>query len=553
MAKYINTDSYGSARWANVKDLHDEGLFGFGPFQHNSDMFNSCSRTSSYLRAQASHSAFVLGKLQSPSELLSGIRSSYESSTSGLFSGLFDFVKKSPHDSYLGWKGDGHIITIAPTRSGKGVGLVIPNLLHYPGSVLVIDPKGENYAVTHDYRSSTFKQDVVCLDPFRIVSDGSGSINPLDGLVKNNWRVSEYLEKNPELLDDAGQIADAMIYNAGAEPKDPHWDHKARSLLKCLILAVICGKAPNNRRHLSKVREILTSGQDALESFLQQLAKDPIPLNGMLARAANEIMSASFRELSSIISTALRHTEFLDSPLVCNSLGSDSSSSGGSYDISQLKQEGKVSIYMVMPPHHLPNYVRCIRLWITMAMKSMTSSMEPPADGCPVLFMLDEMAQLGTMNNLRQAVSLLAGYGMTIWMIWQDLSQLKSLYEHDWPSFLANAKIQQYFGINDQETAKHISEMLGMATIHVASLSSSENYSRGLVFDSQNGTSKGQSVSEISRALLNPDEVRRLNRETVITFIQGAPPILNKRISYYKDAMFAGRARPNPYFSAMRC
>ena len=177
----------------------------------------------------------------------------------------------------------------------------------------------------------------------------------------------------------------------------------------------------------------------------------------------------------------------------------------------------------------------------------MTRSPGLPADGCQVLFMLDEMAQLGTMDMMRQAVSLLAGYGMSIWMIWQDLSQLKSLYKTDWSSFIANAKIQQFFGINDHETAKFISEMLGEATIQIATTSSASSRSKQNTsfFEATNTRNVSQSFSEKERCLLSPDEVRRLNRTAMLMFVQGVPPILAERIAYYEDWLLSNRADEN--------
>ena len=187
-----------------------------------------------------------------------------------------------------------------------------------------------------------------------------------------------------------------------------------------------------------------------------------------------------------------------------------------------------------------------------MAMAAMTRTFERPRGGKPVLFLLDEMAQLGTMDMMRKAVSLMAGYGMTLWMVWQDLSQLKLLYKEDWPSFLANAKVQQYFGINDPETAKTISEMLGEETIRIETVSESTATSREnmAIFHSTKTKNTARSNAEAARALLKPDEVRRLPRETMLLFVQGVAPIVCRRLSYFSDPVFSGRFDANPYFHA---
>lgn len=549
------TDSYGSARWADAKDLAAENLFYFNAFNHNPSHFVSERSKQQYLAQHDKYRGLILGKLANPTELMSNIRQGYESSTdftfgdfiSSFFSGGSS-LRDGSGARYLGWAGDGHVITVAPTRSGKGVGLVVPNLLHYPGSVLVIDPKGENYAITADFRRRVLRQEIVCLDPFHVVSDISDSINPLDGIVDYRRPPSTYLEQNPEIGDIAANIAEAIIMRDPGT-KDPHWDDKARTLLKGFILAVLCGKGPKRQRHLSEVRALLAQPfPDIIDFLYDSMQADGLAAGGLLRRAANEILSSGKEEIKSIISNTLKHTEFLDSHLMCSALGDYDDGCRGTYDLSTLKTQGGVSIYMIIPPHHLSRYVRAIRLWVTMAMSAMTRHAGRPVDGCPVLFMLDEMAQLGPMEMMRQAISLLAGYGMSIWMVWQDLSQLKNLYEKDWPSFLANAKVQQFFGINDHETAKYISEMLGSATIAVSTRSKGDNYENKILFSTKQGHNTSESWSEITRNLLNPDEVRRLNRKAILTFVQGIPPIMMERISYYEDPMFVQKAQENPNF-----
>ena len=550
----MTTDSYGSARWADENDLSTEGIIHFASFNPDARQLSQKRTRRQYIASTPEAKAFILGKLGDPGELTKGIRQNYDSSMGGLLAGLaalWGGTRGGRTGNYLGWGGDGHVLSVAPTRSGKGIGLVIPNLLHYPGSVLVVDPKGENYAVTHRFREEVFGQQIVCLDPFHVMlakDDVSDSINPFDGIVDYSRPISTYLTQNPELIDEANLIADALIMR-GAEEKDPHWNDKCRTLLKGLILAVMCGKGPNKRRHLSEVRALVAGGADAFRKLLVDMEFDTAAMGGALSRASKEIQSMGTEELKNVISFALKHTEFLDAPLIEECLGDRRQGYHGTYDLRDLKKFGGVSIYMILPPHYLTRYVRLFRLWITMAMASMTRTAGKPADGCPVLFMMDEMAQLGTMEMMRQAVSLLAGYGMSVWMIWQDLSQLKALYEHDWPSFLANAKIQQFFGINDHETAKYVSEMLGNATIQVTSTSKSASKSKQNTawFEATNTTNTSASFSETQRSLLAPDEVRRLNRKAMLMFVQGIPPILAERLAYFSDPMFASRFDPNPY------
>ena len=540
----MSSDRYGSARWAESKDLKAEGV-----------MTIPASRVAGGECGAEEKRAFLLGCDADPAELTKDMRQGYNEMLGAISEGTEKLVRKVAGEhhgrAYLGWAGDGHILTVAPTRSGKGVGLVVPNLLHYPGSVIVVDPKGENYAVTHRWRKDILRQRIVCIDPFHVATDKEAktdSINPLDGIVDYAKPPETYLKQNPELLDEVGMIADSLVVRP-AEEKDPHWNDKCRTLLKGLILATVYGLGPKGRRHLSCVRAMLTAGLERIIGFLPVMEAFKGDADGVLGRAAREIRSMGREEFKNVISFALKHTEFMDSPLVGGCLGGEGDETAGTYNLRDLKTKGGVTIYLILPPHYLAQYGRLFRLWITMAMASMTRTIGKPKDGCPVLFILDEMAQLGTMDMMRKAVSLLAGYGMSVWMIWQDLSQLKSLYKDDWPSFIANAKIQQFFGINDHETAKYISEMLGEETIKIetTSVSSSLSKERFALIKATKTKNKSRSNAEKERSLLNPDEVRRLDRGTMLMFVQGVPPIAAERIAYYSDPVFAGRYDKNPY------
>ena len=245
------SDRYGSAE---AKDLKAEGV-----------MTIPAARVAKGDGDTKENRAFLLGCDADPAELTKDMRQGYSEMLGAISDGTANIVHKVAGEhhgrAFLGWAGDGHILTVAPTRSGKGVGLVVPNLLHYPGSVIVIDPKGENYAVTHRWREERLGQRIVCIDPFHVATEKTAktdSINPLDGIVDYSMPPETYLKQNPELLDEVGMIADSLVVRP-ADEKDPHWNDKCRTLLKGLILAAIYGLGPGGRRHLSCVRAMLTA------------------------------------------------------------------------------------------------------------------------------------------------------------------------------------------------------------------------------------------------------------------------------------------------------
>ena len=216
--------------------------------------------------------------------------------------------------------GEGHVLTVAPTRSGKGVSGVIPNLLDHPGSALVTDPKGENYAVTSSWRRKA-GHDVYALDPFDLV-DGQAAYNPVD-LVDIS---------SPDAADDARMLADMLVLPEGKEAADQSfWNEEARGLITGLILHAASSARPELRT-LTEVRDLLTQPPDSFRALLTAMSANTAA-DGLVARAAARIMQKADRERSGVISTAQSHTHFLDSPRMKRVLGSSS------FDFASLKRD----------------------------------------------------------------------------------------------------------------------------------------------------------------------------------------------------------------------
>ena len=418
---------------------------------------------------------------------------------------------------------EGHVLTVAPTRSGKGVSCVIPNLLDHPGSVLVTDPKGENYAVTARWRRET-GQRVHAFDPFLIVG-GDAALNPLD-LVDS---------ESPEAGDDARMLADMIVLQEGRAGEQVFWNEEARAVLTGLILHV-AASAPPELRNLAYIRQLLTLAPAPFASLLKEMSESDAA-GGLVARAAARILQKADRERSGVISTAQSHTHFLDSPRMTRVMRQST------MDLAVLKRE-PASVYLVLPTDRLDAYARWLRIMIACALLAIARDRGQPKER--VLFLLDEFAHLGKMHPVLRDIGLAGGFGVAFWLIVQDLSQLKSTYGEAWPTFLANADVLQAFGTNDWETAEHLSKLTGDATIHVASENQSQGISRGK--QSQRQQSMALTTAEKGRRLLLPDEVRRLERDAELLFVKAEAPILAERVSYLRDQPFMSRAERNPLY-----
>jgi type IV secretion system protein VirD4 len=434
-------------------------------------------------------------------------------------------------EQLLRYDGEGHVLTVAPTRAGKGVGCVVPNLLAYPGSVVVTDPKGENYAVTARWRRDGLSQRVFAFDPFGVVERReAAAFNPLD-LVD---------VRRADAHDRAWMLADMLVVPDGRGGEEHFWDEEARGLLQGLILFV-AAHIPERDRHLPMVRRLLTLPKAKFNGVLGRMARSDA-VGGLVARAAARLQQKAARERSGVVSTAQSHTHFLDSPLIGKAM------SRSDLALGALKTE-LVSLYLILPPDRLDSYRRWLRLMIGCAVQAMTAD----ADKRPVervLFLLDEFAQLGRMRPVERGVTLVGGFGATFWLLVQDLAQLRRTYPDAWETLLANADVLQVFGINDYETAEHLSKLSGEATIVVESENESKGVSRGK--GSQTQRQKGRSRAERGRRLVTADEVRRLSAERVLLFVKGSGPIDARRVDYRRDAIFTRMADANPLYDVAK-
>jgi type IV secretion system protein VirD4 len=430
----------------------------------------------------------------------------------------------------LRYGGEGHVLTVAPTRSGKGVSCVIPNLLDHPGSLLVTDPKGENFAVTARWRRE-IGQTVAAFDPFGVVADpGSrASYNPLD-LVDAT---------SSDAIDDARMLADMIVLPEGrGGGEQTFWNEEARGVLAGLILHV-AANAPPESRTLTHVRTLLTLAPEPFALLLEDMQASPAA-DGLVSRAAARLLQKADKERSGVISTAQSHTHFLDSPHMARVLG------GTTVDLAILKRGG-ASIYLVLPTDRLDAYARWLRLMIACALLGVARTRGQPRQR--LLCLLDEFAHLGRMHPVQRDIGLAGGFGVSFWLVVQDLSQLRSAYGDGWHTFLANVDVLQAFGTNDWDTAEYLSKMTGEATIHVESENASRSVSRGEHPHRQLGAAV--STSEKGRRLLLPDEVRRLPSAAELLFVKGSAPLLVERIDYLRDRVLAARADPNPLHAAL--
>jgi type IV secretion system protein VirD4 len=408
----------------------------------------------------------------------------------------------------LRYDGPVHLLTMAPTRTGKGVGTIIPNLLTADRSVICIDPKGENARSAGRARQRFGP--VHILDPFGVTGQPSAAFNPLNTLDPFGLDVAE----------DASTLADALVFDEPGTAGEAHWNEEAKALIAGLILHIVTDE-PHDRRSLATLRDYLTRAPAAFAALLSDMQASTAAA-GLVARAANRHLGKADREAAGVLSAAQRHTHFLDSPRMTAVLGRSD------FRFSDLKRRN-VSVFLVLPPDRLSTYSRWLRLLVTQSLLDMAS--DPVKPEAPVLYLLDEFAALGHLAPVERAMGLMAGYGVQLWPILQDVHQLRATYGQKAGTFLSNAGVLQVFGVNDHDSAHLVSDLLGQETVVFQTMS------RALDSE-QSGISYG--VQHTARPLLTPDEVRNLPQNVELLFLAGQRPIVAAKLAYYADPEFRG-------------
>ena len=403
----------------------------------------------------------------------------------------------------LRYPGEAHLLTFAPTGSGKGVSAVIPNLLDYDGSVVCIDPKGENAAITARRRRE-MDQDVHLLDPWGLAGQGTSSFNPLDWLDPDG----------PNFVDDAMMMADTLVTN----DRQDHWQIEATALIAG-VLMFIAAHEPEKRRNLLRLNHLLSLPPDKFKDLLEAMKKSRIDA---VKRCGARFEGKAPNEASGVLSSAQSHLHFLESDNIRRVLETSD------FDLLNLKRK-PMSVYLILPADRLSSHARWLRLMISLTLSALARDRVVPEKS--VLFLLDEFAALGQLKMVETAMGLMRGYGVKLWPILQDVSQLQSSYREAWQSFIANAGVIQVFGTNDQFTAQYFSQMAGMATMGTESSSDSGSSTYG----------------RTGRLLYTPDEIRRIDPADQLVFIQGMNPCYIGKAFYYAMTAFKGLHDPNPY------
>jgi type IV secretion system protein VirD4 len=433
-------------------------------------------------------------------------------------------VRAAAGGNLIGFGDDRHLCTVAGNRAGKGRGLIIPNLLTYPGSILVIDPKGDLASETAAYRAKVLGQKVFSLDPFGTIgkTEVTGSFNPLQ------WIDPSDIDG---MIIGASLIADALVLLTGEQ--DPHWSETGRQFLEAVILYVLLSADYGGHRDLTTVHRIISVDCED-DGFAERMGTSSAA-HGAIAAGAIAFYSKSEKERSGVISTLRRHLHFLGYPKMQRVLRD------GSFDLGMLQRE-PVTLYLSLPAMMMGTCAGWLRLFINLTLNAFESNQsrrdfQHQTGGHRVLMILDEAAVLGRLERLEAAIGQVAGLGVKLWPIWQDLNQPAAIYGKRWESFLGNASVLTFFGNNDQFTLDYIEKRLGQTLVYSPS-------HRSPTLDAAiNHGELGQSHSVQSHSLLSAAEIAEIfDRDDPLlrqlVFLPGIGPVILQRAFYDQHEVF---------------
>ncbi|SDH02620.1 conjugal transfer protein TraG [Pelagibacterium luteolum] len=453
-------DTYGSARWAESKDVRAASLL--------------------------SPDGVVLGKFE---------------------------------NDYLRHDGPEHVLCFAPTRSGKGVGLVVPSLLTWPGSAIVHDIKGENWTLTAGFRFHHGR--VLLFDP---TNADSAAYNPLLEVRRGQWEVR-----------DVQNVADVLVDPEGSLEKRNHWEKTSHALLVGAILHVLYAEEDKTlagvASFLSDPRRTIEATLDAMMATPHLGEKGPHPV---VASTARELLNKSDNERSGVLSTAMSFLGLYRDPVVA------AVTSRCDWRIADLVADRRpATLYLVVPPSDISRTKPLIRLVLNQIGRRLTEDLQAGERRHRVLMMLDEFPALGRLDFFESALAFMAGYGIKSFLIAQSLNQIEKAYGQN-NSILDNCHVRVSFATNDERTAKRISDALGTAT----ELKAMQNYA-----GSRLAPWLGHimvSRSETARQLLTPGEIMQLPVDDEIVMVAGSPPIRAKKARYFQDTRFMERVVDPP-------
>jgi type IV secretion system protein VirD4 len=428
---------------------------------------------------------------------------------------------------FLSLPGQLSVMLSAPTRSGKGVGVVIPNLLNWPDSVVVLDIKGENYDITAGYRAA-HGQAVYAFSPFD------------EDARSHRWNPLTAVRSSPlHRVGDLLTIGQVFFPNdGGGTSSEAFFNDQARNLF--LGLGLVLLETPSLPRTIGEMlRQSSGKGRslkDHLSGLITQRREDGNALSDECADALQRLLSNSENTLSSVVATFNAPLTIFADAVV------DAATSADDFRLEDVRRR-RMSVYVRIPPNRLANARPLLNLFFSQLVSLNTQAL-PEQDATlkvQCLLVNDEFTAMGRVGVITNAAAFLAGYNLRLLTVVQAMSQLDAVYgDKEARTFATNHGLQILYAPREQRDADEYSAMLGHFTERVTSRGRSRSFS------GHGSSTVSRNESEQRRALLLPQEFKELGSERLVVIFENCKPILGEKIRYYRDKAFTSRLLPAP-------
>lgn len=428
---------------------------------------------------------------------------------------------------YLALPGQLSVMLSAPTRSGKGVGVVIPNLLNWPDSVVVLDIKGENHAITAGYRAA-HGQAVYAFSPFD------------EQARSHRWNPLTAVRTSPlHRVGDLLGIGQVFFPNDGSgTSSEAFFNDQARNLF--LGLGLLLLETPELPRTVGELlRQSSGKGQplkDHLSSQIAQRREQGNPFTDECVDALQRLLSNSENTLSSVVATFHAPLTIFADAVV------DAATSADDFRLEDLRRQ-RMSVYVRIPPHRLANARPLLNLFFSQLVSLNTQHLpeQDPSLRFQCLLVNDEFTAMGRVGVITHSAAFLAGYNLRLLTVVQAMSQLDAVYgDKEARTFATNHGLQILYAPREQRDADEYSAMLGQFTERATSRGRSRSFS------GHGHSTVSRNESEQRRALLLPQEFKELGRERLVVICENCKPILGEKIRYHRNKVFQARLRTAP-------
>lgn len=411
-------------------------------------------------------------------------------------------------------KPEGHTLIMAPTRTGKGTNIIVPTLLRYDGSMLVIDPKGENAAIAGRQRAALPGHKVHVLNPWGVLDDDlakrglpTSRYNPLDAIRRGD----------PDAASIAHTMAESICARSG-DPRNAYWEGSATAILTAVLLWLADNDSDRERKTLARVRQIVTLPHDRLEKeyFIPMAASTAY--GGAIAENIGPFMSSGdSRDMPSILRTLAEATRFISDERL-----KEATSATSDFDLRTFPHRSE-TVFLVIPPDRMKAQATWLRLMLAAFAHAFRTA--KPRGQIRGMMLIDELPALGRIPDLPTDLATMSGYGLDYTLIVQDMGQLKATYGEESRTILANCGWKWLCNVRDYDTAKYVSDTLGQRTVGTATVNEGQT--------GQGEATSGKAYGEMGRSLITPDEVMQLGRDKAIVLPPAGRPFQVWGVGYW--------------------